>query len=111
MKGSFFARVDSGQVKASGIEGSIDAQADSGTINLAQSKAAPISAHADSGTVRVRLASGSGYDLNASAESGTISHPDMSSQTESSHHRVEGKIRNGGPLVNLKVESGTITVD
>jgi DUF4097 and DUF4098 domain-containing protein YvlB len=109
--GSVTARVDSGGIDAIDIAGGIDAEADSGSIRLAQTKPAPIRAKADSGGITVRLAPGAGYDVNAAAESGSISVPEMTVRSEFSRHHVDGKVRGGGPLVNLRVDSGGIKIE
>jgi hypothetical protein len=109
--GAVTAHVDSGGIEATDVAGGIDVQSDSGSIHLVQTKAAPIHAKADSGGVTVRLAPGAGYDVSAGAESGSISVPEMTIRNEVSRHHVEGKIRGGGPLVNVRVDSGGIRIE
>ena len=111
VKGPTYAHVDSGGIDANGISGSIDAETDSGGIRLEQSSAAPIRAKADSGGVAIRLASNAGYDINVEAESGHISVPEMTVRGEISKRRVEGKIRGGGPRVDVRVDSGNVSVE
>jgi DUF4097 and DUF4098 domain-containing protein YvlB len=111
VKGSAYARVDSGGIEANGIAGPIDAETDSGGIRLAQTSAAPIRAKADSGGVTIRLASNAGYDVNVESESGHISVRDVTVNGEISKRHIEGKIRGGGPTVNVKVDSGDVSVD
>ena len=111
VKGGAFAHVDSGGIDASGIAGPIDVAADSGGIHLGQTAAAPIKAKADSGGISVRLASNAGYDLDLAAESGRISVGDPSVQGDHTSHRVSGKLRGGGPLVSIHVDSGNVSVD
>lgn len=111
VNGSLYARVDSGGIEASGIAGAIDAQTDSGSLKLLQTIAAPISAKADSGSVTVALAQGAGYDVSADTESGHVSVPEMTIHSVFSNHHIEGKVRGGGPLVKIQVESGSVTID
>lgn len=111
IKGSVFARVDSGGIDATDVAGQVDAQADSGHIRLGQTSAAAIRAKADSGGVSVKLAPGAGYDINAESESGRISVPEMTVSSAFSRHHIEGKIRGGGPLVSIRVDSGGITIE
>ena len=111
VKGSTYARVDSGGIEAREIAGSIDAETDSGGIRLEQTSAAPVRAKADSGGVTLRLASNAGYDVNVESESGDISVRDVTVSGEISKHHVHGKIRGGGPMVEVHVDSGTVTVD
>jgi hypothetical protein len=111
VQGALYARVDSGGIEAENIAGSIDAETDSGGIHIHQSSAAPIRAKADSGGVTLRLASNAGYDLSIDSDSGNISVPEISTHGDISKHHVEGKIRGGGPLVNVRVESGNVMID
>lgn len=111
VKGSLYARVDSGGIDATDINGSVDAEADSGHIEIRQTSAAPIHAKADSGGVNITLAHGHGYDISAEADSGGVSVPESTARTVSSRHHVEGKINGGGPLVNVRVDSGGISID
>jgi hypothetical protein len=109
--GSVVAHVDSGAIEAIDVAGSIEANADSGGIRLVQTKAAPIRAKADSGGVTVKLAPGAGYDLSADTGSGHISVPEMTVRTTFSRHHIDGKIRGGGPLVDIHVDSGSVRVE
>lgn len=111
VKGAAYARVDSGGIEANGIAGAIDAETDSGGIHLEQRTAAPIRAKADSGGVTIRLVSNAGYDVDVEAGSGHIFTRDVTVNGEVSKHRVEGKIRGGGPMVNVRVDSGNVSVD
>lgn len=109
--GPVFARVDSGGIIAKGVAGAVDAQADSGGVHIAQTAPAPIQARTDSGGVTVTLAPGAGYDLKIDSDSGNISVPDMSTNAGFSRHHREGKVRGGGPLVQVQVGSGNVVVD
>ncbi len=110
-KGAVFARVDSGGIDASEVAGALDVQADSSHITLSQTIAAPIRAKSDSGGIRVRLAPGAGYDVDAESESGNISVPEMTVSSSFSRHHIQGKIRGGGPLISVHVDSGGITIE
>lgn len=111
INGPVSVHVDSGGIEATGVSGSIDAQTDSGGIRLAQTRPAAISAKADSGGVTVKLAPGAGYEISAESDSGRISVPEISVNSSFSKHHVEGKVRNGGPLVSIRVASGNITIE
>jgi hypothetical protein len=110
VKGSVFARVDSGGIQAENVAGSVDAEADSGHVSITQTTAASIRAKADSGGVDVRLAPNAGYDIDAETESGGISAPALAVRTVYSRRHVEGKLRGGGPAVNIRVDSGGIVI-
>ena len=91
--------------------GSIDAKADSGSIRLSQTKAAPIHVRSDSGGVTVKLAPGAGYDAQLATGSGHIRVPEMTANGALSGHRVDGKIHGGGPLIDIHADSGGITLE
>ncbi len=109
--GAVVAHADSGGVEAFDIAGPIEAHTDSGGIRLSQTKAASIQAEADSGGVALTLASGAGYDLDVETDSGRISVPDATQSSESSSHRVEGKLRGGGAKVVVRADSGSVSID
>lgn len=111
INGAVTAHVDSGGIEASGVAGNIDAKADSGSIRLSQTKAAPIHVRSDSGGVTVKLAPGAGYDAQLETSSGHIHVPEMTANGSFSGHRIDGKIRGGGPLIDIHVDSGGITVE
>ena len=106
--GSVFARNNSGSIEAEEIAGGIDAQTGSGAIRLSQTKPAPIRARADSGNIRVRLASGAGYAIVAHSDRGKILIPEMKVQEK---HQVDRRIGAGGPFVNLSTDSSNISID
>jgi len=109
--GSLIVHADSGGIEAYDVAGSIEAKADSGGIHLSQTKAAPIRAHADSGGVTIRLAAGAGYDAILATSSGRLSVPEITVTGSLSTRHLEGKIRGGGPLLDVHVDSGNISID
>jgi DUF4097 and DUF4098 domain-containing protein YvlB len=111
VKGALYARADSGGIQAMDIAGAIDAQTDSGSVRLSQTQAASIRAKADSGGVTVKLAPGAGYEVSAETDSGTVSVPEMTVSSSFSKHHINGKIRGGGPQVNIRAESGSVTIE
>jgi hypothetical protein len=111
VQGSVFARADSGGIEALGVAGSVDVETDSGGIRIEQTKAAIIRAHADSGGANLQLAPGQGYDLALSSSSGRVSTPALDPGASVSKHQANGKLRGGGPLIDVNVDSGGITVN
>ncbi len=110
IQGPVHARTDSGGIEALEIAGSIDAQTDSGGIRLSQTIAAPVRARADSGGASVTLASAGGYDLRVRTGSGRLRLPEMTVRGTLSRHSAEGKVRSGGPLVDVQVSSGNVEI-
>lgn len=111
VKGAVYARADSGGVEAMDVAGAIDAQTDSGSVRVSQTLADSIRAKADSGGITVRLAPGAGYNVSAETDSGSISVPEMTVSSSFSRHHIEGKVRGGGPMVTIRAESGSVTVE
>jgi hypothetical protein len=110
IRGAVFARADSGGIDAINVAGAVDAQTDSGGIRIEQNTAAPVLARADSGGANVRLAPTAGYNVDVASQSGRITLPEMTLSGAFSRHRAAGKVRGGGPLVDVKVDSGEIVV-
>ena len=111
VQGSVYARADSGGIEAIGVAGPIDIATDSGGIRIEQTKAAAIRARADSGGAHLRLARNEGYELTLSSDSGRVSTPALDAGASVSRNRASGKLRGGGPVVNVDVDSGQIVVD
>ena len=111
VKGMVHAHADSGGIEALNITGSIDAQTDSGGIQLSQVTAAPVKARAESGGVHLKLAHTGGYDIRAECSSGRLVVPDMGSTVPATRHHAEGRIRGGGALVDIKVDSGGVEIE
>jgi hypothetical protein len=109
--GSVVARADSGGIEASDIAGGIDVATDSGGIRLSQTKPGRIQAKADSGGVQATLVRDAGYEVDVETDSGRISVPELMVRGSLSRHHVEGKLRGGGPLVSVRVGSGTVSID
>jgi hypothetical protein len=110
VRGLVVAHADSGGLDLVEVAGSVDAKTDSGGIRIEQSAPAPITARADSGGAHIRLASNSGYDVRAASSSGRVSVSDIVVRGNISQHRTEGKLRGGGPLVDVQVDSGNVDI-
>ena len=109
--GGVVARADSGGIQATGIAGPVDVAVDSGGIRVEQTAAGTIRARTDSGGAIVRLAPGAGYDIRAHSGSGRVTVADLQVQGTLSPHRAEGKVRGGGPLVDVQVDSGELRIE
>lgn len=111
VRGPVFAHADSGGLELINVAALVEAKTDSGGIRIEQSAPGPILARADSGGARIRLAATGGYDVKASSGSGRITVPEMVVRGSLSKHRAEGKIRGGGPLVDVQIDSGNIDIE
>lgn len=108
--GPVFAQADSGGIDALEVADRVEANVDSGGIRISQTKAASIRAHADSGGADITLASNGGYELDAHSDSGGITAPPMTVSGTNSRRHVSGKVRGGGPLVDVRTDSGRISI-
>jgi DUF4097 and DUF4098 domain-containing protein YvlB len=110
VNGPVIAHGDSGGVEALEVAGSVDAQVDSGGIRISQTTPAAIKARTDSGGIDVTLARTGGYDIRAHSDSGRITAPEMTVSGTISRHDVNGRLRGGGPLVDVSADSGHVTI-
>jgi hypothetical protein len=110
VNGPVYAQADSGGIDALEVAGAVEAMVDSGGIRISQTKAAAIKAHADSGGADIALASTGGYELQAHTDSGSITAPELTISGSVSRHHVGGKLRGGGPLIDVRTDSGRISI-
>ena len=110
VNGPVYARADSGGIEAMEIAGSVDAAVDSGGVRVSQTTPALIKARTDSGGAEITLARAGGYEIRAHAGSGRITAPDVTVSGTISRHDVNGKLRGGGPLVDVQADSGHIDI-
>ena len=92
------------------ISGRVDAEVDSGGVRVSQTAPAPIKARSDSGGADITLARTGGYDIQAHAGSGRITAPDVAVSGRISRNEVNGKLRGGGALVDVRTDSGHIDI-
>lgn len=110
VNGPVYARADSGGIEAFEIAGSVDVEVDSGGIRVSQTTPALIRTRSDSGGADITLARTGGYDIRAHAGSGHITAPDVAVSGTISRHEVNGRLRGGGPLVEVRADSGNIDI-
>lgn len=112
VKGNVLARDSSGSIEALGVGGAIDAETSSGAIRLGQTSAAVIRAVSGSGSIKVELARGAGYQLSAESKSGKISGKAVKGMARDKNaHSLAGAIAGGGPSVRLETRSSKIEVE
>jgi hypothetical protein len=106
------ASTGSGGIELDRIKGRVEADTGSGTIR-AGSVAEAVSARTGSGGVNIQLASAGGFDLHARTGSGQVTvNPPITMENFSGGRRdVRGKIRGGGPLLELSTGSGGVRVE
>jgi hypothetical protein len=110
VRGRVVAHVDSGGVEAIGVAGPMEITTDSGGVEVEQTEPAPVHVRVDSGGARVKLASTSGYDVRVRSDSGRVTLSQVSVQGTITPNHIDGKIRGGGPLVDVQVDSGNVDI-
>jgi len=93
------------------VNGAAHVDSSSGSVAISGRPAGPWSVHASSGEVTITLPPDAAFDLDARTGSGSINsaHPVTVSGTIDKH-RIEGKVRGGGPLVQVSSSSGSIRI-
>lgn len=100
----------SGRIEVTDAAGAIEATTGSGAIQITQIAAAPIRARARSGAIKVRLVPSAGYDYLARSEKGKIIVADIQSDKGLQRRELSGKLRGGGPLVDVKTYSSSVSL-
>jgi len=110
--GTVVANNHSGSIDVFQHTGPVQAETKSGAIRIAQISPAAITARTDSGPIKVDLAGGRGYMIDAQSDSGKVSGPATSgAERIAKLHRLKGQIGEGGPLVDLDTRSSRISVN
>lgn len=102
----------SGNVKLRGVKGSLRAETGSGDIEAEGEIAHDWRLGAGSGNIRLKVPSQASFNLDARTSSGTlkVNHPVTMQGTMSRNH-IQGKVGNGGVLLEVHTGSGDIYVD
>lgn len=109
--GDVDAETGSGEITVSGVRGALRAHTGSGGIDAGGEPSGLWSLHAGSGNVNIRLKSDAAFDLNAHTSSGrvTLNHPVTVTGTLSPKD-LKGKVRGGGPLIEVTTGSGDVRI-
>jgi Toastrack DUF4097 len=112
LKGRVDAHTGSGSIQGAGITGPINAHTGSGSVRLEQTKPGPLEAHTGSGTVDVHLPTDASFDLYAHTGSGRVyvDHP-ITVRGKLGGNEIQGKVKGGGPLVDLRTGSGSVRIE
>jgi hypothetical protein len=102
----------SGSIDLEGIRGGIRARTGSGSIRAQGEPTGTWSLRSSSGGITVRLPANAAFELDASTSSGSITtdHPITVVGTVG-RRQLRGKVRGGGPLLDLNTSSGSIRVE
>jgi DUF4097 and DUF4098 domain-containing protein YvlB len=97
----------SSAIRVRGAKGSLSAVTQSGRITIEGAPAAAWKISTGSGGVDLSLGD-SGFDVDASSRSGSVTVEGARPQGSVSQRRVAGKIRGGGSLISVESRSGSI---
>jgi DUF4097 and DUF4098 domain-containing protein YvlB len=109
--GSVRADTGSGGIDLRGVQGSLEAEAGSGTITAEGNPTGSWTVHSGSGNIHLRMASETGFDLDAHTSSGSISvSQPVTVQGSLGRKELRGKVRGGGASVEVETASGNIEI-
>jgi hypothetical protein len=100
----------SGSIAVSGVRGGVHLRAGSGRIVVDGEPIREWNVRASSGSVEMRLPRNAAFELDANTGSGSINsaHP-IQLEGSLSRHRVQGKVRGGGP--RIEASTGSIRIE
>jgi hypothetical protein len=109
--GSAKAETGSGNIKLTGIKGGLRASAGSGDIRAEGEPTSEWRVGAGSGNIILKFPSQASFNIDARTSSGSlkVNHP-VTMQGSLGRNHVQGKVGNGGALVDLHTGSGDIEV-
>lgn len=110
-KGDLDVSSSSGDIVVTGVDGAARVSASSGGIEVEGRPAAPWNIHTSSGGVTLRIPADAAFDLDAHVSSGRIdsAHP-ITMTGRIDRRRLQGKVRGGGALVEVRSSSGGIRI-
>ncbi len=110
--GNVKVETGSGNIRLHGIKGGFNARAGSGDIVADGEPTSDWKLSAGSGNITLKVPSQASFDIDARTSSGSlkVNHPVTMQGTFTKNH-VQGKVGNGGPLVDVHTGSGDIQVD
>lgn len=105
----------SGNITLSGVNGVLHAEAGSGDITVGGTEAGAWEVRTGSGNVGLRLPSQAAFDLDLSTSSGTIVVDEpvtttVQGRVQESRRSISGKVRGGGPMIQVHTGSGDISI-
>jgi hypothetical protein len=110
--GSVTAETGSGNIRLNGVKGGLHASAGSGDIHAEGEPTADWRLSAGSGNITLKVPSHASFNIDARASSGSlkVNHP-VTMQGSVARDHIQGKVGNGGPLLELHTGSGDIEVE
>ena len=112
-KGDVNVSAASGGITLTGVDGAVRVNSSSGSITIDGRPSGPWTLHASSGGITMTMPPDAAFDLDARTNSGSIDsvHPvTMEVTGKIDKRRIAGKVRGGGPLVEVSCSSGSIRI-
>jgi DUF4097 and DUF4098 domain-containing protein YvlB len=102
----------SGSITVTGVNGRVRAHAGSGSIAIEGNPAGDWLVDSGSGRITLKLPATAAFNLDAETGSGSITsnHP-IESVGSISKRRIQGRVRGGGPRLDVSASSGSIRLD
>jgi hypothetical protein len=109
--GSVKAQTGSGNIRLFGVKGGLRADAGSGDIQAEGEPTSDWRLSAGSGNITLKVPTQSSFNIDARTSSGSlkVNHP-YTTQGTVAHNHIQGKVGNGGVLLDLHTGSGDIEV-
>jgi hypothetical protein len=102
----------SGGIEVTGVQGALRARTGSGSIRAQGRPTGAWRISTSSGGVTVRLPQDVAFELDASSGSGSVySAHEITLRGSLSRRELRGKVRGGGPLIELSTASGSIRIE
>jgi putative adhesin len=110
--GSVKAETGSGNIRLNGVKGGLRASAGSGDIHAEGEPTSDWRLGAGSGNITLKVPTQASFNIDARTSSGTlkVNHPVTMQGTMARNH-IQGKVGNGGVLLDVHTGSGDIQVD
>ncbi len=114
-KGDVRVHTGSGNIELRGVNGMLDAHSGSGDVTIQGANSGRWEIRTSSGNVDLELPSGAGFDLDASAGSGsvTVDRPvtmTIQGDLRRAQHEIRGKVSGGGPELLVHTGSGDVRI-
>jgi DUF4097 and DUF4098 domain-containing protein YvlB len=101
-----------GGIDARDIAGGLDLESGAGSINVRGTPKHDWRVRVGAGSIHLKVPRASSFDLDAQSGFGTVSVASgLKVDGDVSSRRVQGKVGNGGPTVDLNSGAGTISID
>ncbi len=107
--GSVRAETGSGNIKLHGVKGGLRADAGSGDIQAEGEPTSDWRLGAGSGNITLRVPAQANFNIDARTSSGTLNvKRPVTTQGQMGHNHIQGKVGNGGVLLDVHTGSGDI---